>query len=122
MFLLVSLWILFVYFFFLKKGFFLSLFTYFERERERESEREQDRDRERERERERRERIPSRLCAVSTEPDAGLELPNLEIMTRAETKSWAPNWLSLLGTQETEPRRLPISFLNPFPLKVLKYS
>ena len=27
------------------------------------------------------ERIPSRLCAVSTEPDAGLELTNGEIMT-----------------------------------------
>ena len=39
---------------------------------------------ERERERERgREggRIPSRLCAVSTEPDAGLELTNCEIVT-----------------------------------------
>ena len=31
--------------------------------------------------RERRERIPSRLCAMSTEPDAGLELTNHEIMT-----------------------------------------
>ena len=28
-----------------------------------------------------RERIPSRLCAVSTEPDAGLDLTNHEIMT-----------------------------------------
>ena len=28
-----------------------------------------------------RERIPSRLHAVSTEPDAGLELTNREIMT-----------------------------------------
>ena len=32
------------------------------------------------RERER-ERIPSRLCSVSAEPDAGLELTNREIMT-----------------------------------------
>ena len=30
---------------------------------------------------EERERIPSRLCAVSTEPDAGLEAMNREIMT-----------------------------------------
>ena len=38
--------------------------------------------RERERERERgRERILSRLHAVSTEPDAGLEATNQEIMT-----------------------------------------
>ena len=35
---------------------------------------------ERERERER-EKIPSRLCAVSAEPDVGLELTNCEIMT-----------------------------------------
>ena len=34
------------------------------------------------RERERgRERIPSRVCAVSAEPDAGLDLTNDEIMT-----------------------------------------
>ena len=46
------------------------------RERERESAHEQGRDRER-----RRERIPSRLLAVSTEPDKGLRLTNLEIMT-----------------------------------------
>ena len=36
--------------------------------------------RERERERER-ERIPNRICAVSTDPEAGLELTNWEIMT-----------------------------------------
>ena len=28
----------------------------------------------------------SRLCAVSTEPNAGLELTNCEIMTRAEVE------------------------------------
>ena len=28
-----------------------------------------------------RERLPRRLCAVSTEPDAGLNLTNHEIMT-----------------------------------------
>ena len=48
------------------------------------------REREREREREHeqrsgtargRERIPSRLCAVSSEPDAGLDPSNHEIMT-----------------------------------------
>ena len=42
------------------------------------------------RERER-ERIPSRLLIVSTEPDAGLHLTNYEIMTRAEIKSWTPD-------------------------------
>ena len=52
------------------------------------------RKRESERERERRERIPSRLHAVSTEPDMGLELMNREIMTRAENKS---QMLSLLN-------------------------
>ena len=42
-----------------------------------------------------RERIPSRLCSVSTEPDAGLELTNREIMTLVEIKSQMLNWLSL---------------------------
>ena len=54
------------------------------------------RETERERERERasvqtgegqRERIPSRLHANITEPDAWLELMNCEAMTRAKTKS-----------------------------------
>ena len=38
------------------------------------------------RERERGERIPSRLCTVSPEPDAGLEPTNCEIMTWAEVR------------------------------------
>ena len=33
-----------------------------------------------------RERIPSRLCTVSTEPDAGLEPMNHEIVTTAESR------------------------------------
>ena len=45
---------------------FLSLCIYFERERESWG---------------RRERIPSRLQAVSTEPDVGLDLADHEIMT-----------------------------------------
>ena len=48
-----------------------------ERERERENESEQG-GAERERERE---RIPSRLCAVNTEPDSELSITNHEIMT-----------------------------------------
>ena len=51
---------------------FLSLFI--ERERERERERRGEAER-------RRQRIPNRLCAVSAEPDAGLDLTNLEIRT-----------------------------------------
>ena len=43
-------------------------------------------------------RIPSRLHAVSTEPDAGLEFMNHEIMTWAKTKSRALNQLSHPGT------------------------
>ena len=39
-------------------------------------------------------RIPSRLHAVSTEPYAGLEPTNCEIMTCAEIKSLMLNWLS----------------------------
>ena len=40
----------------------------------------------------------SRLWAVSTEPDAGLELTNCEIMTWAEIKSQTPDRLSHPGT------------------------
>ena len=43
--------------------------------------REQGRERERESQAERIPRIPSRLCAVSTEPDAGLKLTNHEAVT-----------------------------------------
>ena len=38
-----------------------------------------------------RDRIPSRLCSFSVEPDVGLELTNLKIMTRAKIKSWMLN-------------------------------
>ena len=58
----------------IKGNFILSLSIYFERERE--QAREQGRGRERGRE-----GIPSRLCALSTEPDAGLEPRNREIVT-----------------------------------------
>ena len=37
-----------------------------------------------------RQRIPSRPCAVSTEPHAGLNLMNHEIMTLAEIKRFGP--------------------------------
>ena len=50
-----------------------------------------------ERERGRR-RIPSRLHAVSTEPDAHLKPTNGEIMTWAKTKHQVLNWLSHPGT------------------------
>ena len=43
------------------------------------------------------ERIPSRLCTASPEPDAGPEPTNRKIMTRAETKSWTLNQLSHPG-------------------------
>ena len=45
-----------------------------------------------------RQRIPSRLHAVSTEPDAGLEPMNHEIMTWGEIKSQTLNQLSHPGT------------------------
>ena len=44
-----------------------------------------------------RERIPSRLCAVRTEPDTELEITNQEIMTRAKIKSQMLNRLSYPG-------------------------
>ena len=38
-----------------------------------------------------RERIPSRLCAVSVEPEVGLSLMNLENITYAEIKNQTLN-------------------------------
>ena len=71
----------------LNHDFFLK-FIYLERERAKVGQEQRERERERERVhahgrgRERgRERIPSRLRAVSAEPDTGLELVNCEIMT-----------------------------------------
>lgn len=43
------------------------------------------------------ERIPGRLHAVSADPDAGLKIMNLEIMTQGEIKSWMLERLSHLG-------------------------
>ena len=60
------------------------MFIYFERENERERERKRERESTPawgEVEREERERIPSRLHAVSAEPDAGLYLMNPEVIT-----------------------------------------
>ena len=59
---------------------FLLIFVliYFERERERTSRGGAER---------RRDKIPSRLHAISTEPDSGLRFTSREIMTWAETKS-----------------------------------
>lgn len=48
-------------------------------------------------ERETGDRIPSRFCAASTEPNAGLELTNNEILTGAEIKSQKPNRLKYSG-------------------------
>ena len=45
-----------------------------------------------------RERILSRLCAVSAEPDVGFDLMNHEILTWAKIKSQMINWLSHPGT------------------------
>ena len=53
---------------------FLNAYSLIVRERENVSERGAERERGRE-------RIPSRLCAVSVDPDVGLSLTNHEIMT-----------------------------------------
>ena len=47
-----------------------------------------------------RERIPSRVHAVSTGPDVGLDLTNCESVTWAEVQSQTLNWLSHPGTPE----------------------
>ena len=51
--------------------------------------------------REQRERIPSRFCAVSTEPHTGLNLTNFEIVTRAKIKSQMLNRLRHPGALES---------------------
>ena len=81
--------------------FFLSLFTYFERgcisggEAEREEE-----------------RIPSRLCTASAEPDVELELLNLwdhdlsrmqEPDTQPTEPPRRPHWLPFIGWSEISP-------------------
>ena len=48
------------------------------------------------------ERIPSRLRADSTEPHAGLDPMNREIMTLVETRSRMPNQLSHPGAPELQ--------------------
>ena len=44
-----------------------------------------------------RERIPTRLHAVSAEPDGGPDPPNHAIMTRVEIRSWMLNQVSHPG-------------------------
>ena len=70
----------------------LNIFLFILRETEMKREHKQRRGTER-----KRERIPSRLCNVSTEPDVRLELMNFKIMTWAKTKSQSLNWLSHPG-------------------------
>ena len=55
------------------------IYYFFERERERASAGEEQREKGRE-------RIPSRLCAVSVEPEVGLDPMNCEIVTRIKIK------------------------------------
>ena len=49
-----------------------------------------------------RKRISTWLCAVSTQPDAGLHLSNCEVMTSAKIKKRTPNQLSHPGAPELE--------------------
>ena len=64
----------------LKAEIFKYLFLFL-REREHMCEQKRREREEQKRSRERRERIPSRLCGVSAEPNVGLYLMNREIMT-----------------------------------------
>ena len=69
-----------------------------------------------------RDRIPSRLCTISSEPHAGLYPTNCEIMTWAKIKSWTLNWLSHPATPQVFyivkytftlwPRNPPLSIWN----------
>ena len=71
-----------------KKPFFFKAYLFILRERESMSREGRQREKE---------RIASRLHAVSSESNTGLDLTNQEIMTWAETKSWTPNRLSHPG-------------------------
>ena len=76
------------------------------------------RDREQEMGRERRgQRIQSRLCTDSIEPDVGPEFTNCEIMTRAKGRR-STNW----PTQAPLETVFLIPFLKEFVLLLLKYS
>ena len=68
------------------KWLFFFKFVYFERDSTWVERGQRDRGRERE-------RIPSRLCTVSTKPDMGLKPMNCEIMTWAQLKSQMLNQL-----------------------------
>ena len=65
--------------------------------------------------REREERIPSRLCAISTEPDVGLELMNCEIMTWAEVRC-STDWATQV------PQLLTILISSPHPMNLTIYE
>ena len=69
---------------------FFLMFTYFERESMSRGGAEK----------EGRQRTPSRLLTVSTEPTMGLDLTKREIMTWAEIKSQTLKWLSHPGIRE----------------------
>ena len=60
-------------------------------------------------------RIPSRLCTVSMEPDAGLKPMKYEIMTWAKVKSWRLNRLSYPGA----PKYYVLIYKQGDPLKKL---
>ena len=55
--------------------FFFSLFIYFERKREMEEQKERGR-----------ERIPSRLCAVSADPDTGVNLTTMRLEPKSKAR------------------------------------
>ena len=57
------------------------------------------------------ERIPSRLCTISAEPDVGLEHMNCEIMTQAE-----------VGRLTDGATQVPTQFLKKILYKTLKHE
>ena len=71
-----------------KNRYFTLIYLFWERQRQYK----QGRSRKREGE-----RIPSRLCTVSTEPHAGLELKKLGDHDLSQNQGWTLNWLSHSG-------------------------
>ena len=73
--------------------FFKFIFLFWERERTWAGEDQRDRERE---------RIPSRVCAISPKSDMGIDPMNCKIMTWAEIESRMLNWLSHPGTPKKQ--------------------
>ena len=98
----------------IRRRCFLKMFIYLFQERERERGNMHRKGRERE-------RIPTRVHAVSAEPDVGLNPTNCEIMTWVKIKSWEFNKLSHPGSSK-EGTFIPCFSMLCGPTKIVSQS